>query len=102
MFWRESVAQEIKVNKVIAPTEDRVLLLWNDNEKKTESGIIIAGNSSQRHDCRVLKIVESANKFRQYIGDYAIVNSHSGIEIEHEGTKYVIVNNSEVHGIIEG
>jgi len=73
----------------IKPLADRVLILPAPAEEKTIGGIIMAVGHGTKDEEMVLKV-----------GDTVLYGKYAGTELEVEGTKYLIMRQSDVLAIL--
>jgi len=73
----------------IKPLADRVLILPAPAEEKTIGGIIVAVGHGTKDEEMVLKV-----------GDTVLYGKYAGTELEVEGTKYLIMRQSDVLAIL--
>ena len=73
----------------IKPLADRVLILPAPAEEKTIGGIIIAVGNGTKDEEMVLKV-----------GDTVLYGKYAGTELEVEGTKYLIMRQSDVLAVL--
>lgn len=88
----------------IKPLADRVLIQPAEAEKTTASGIVIP-NSSEKKPVRgkVIAVGEGTKDEKMVLkeGDNVLYGKYAGTEIEDGDTKYLIMRQSDVLGIIE-
>lgn len=86
--------------KVIKPLGDRVLILPQPKEEKTVNGIIIPDSckETQSHG-EVIAIGNSVKDLHE--GDTVLYNKHIGTEYESDGTKYMIIHESDILAIVK-
>ena len=87
----------------IKPLADRVLVLPAPAEEKTVGGIIIPDTAKEKP----LKgeIVAAGNGTKDEdmvlkVGDHVLYGKYAGTEIEFDGTKYLIMRQSDVLAVI--
>jgi len=73
----------------IKPLADRVLILPAPAEEKTIGGIVVAVGHGTKDEEMVLKV-----------GDTVLYGKYAGTELEVEGTKYLIMRQSDVLAIL--
>ena len=86
----------------IKPLADRVLVLPTAAEEKV-GGIIIPDTAKEKPLRGVIKAVGKGTKDEEMIlkaGDEVLYGKYSGTELEYEGTKYLIMRQSDVLAII--
>jgi chaperonin GroES len=87
----------------IKPLADRVLVLHAPAEEKI-GGIIIPDTAKEKPLHGIVKAAGHGTKDEEMIlkeGDEVLYGKYSGTEIELEGTKYLILRQSDVLAIIE-
>lgn len=88
----------------IKPLADRVLIQPTEAEKTTASGIVIP-DSSEKKPVRgkVIAVGEGTKDEKMVLkeGDNVLYGKYAGTEVEDGGTKYLIMRQSDVLGIIE-
>lgn len=88
----------------IKPLADRVLIEPAEAEKTTASGIVIP-DSSEKKPVRgkVIAVGEGTKDEKMVLkeGDNVLYGKYAGTEVEDGDTKYLIMRQSDVLGIIE-
>lgn len=87
----------------IKPLADRVLVLPADAEQKTASGIIIPDSAKEKPLQGTVKAIGHGTKDEEMVlkeGDTVLFGKYSGTEIEIEGTKYLIMRQSDVLAVL--
>ena len=88
----------------IKPLADRVLIQPAEAEKTTASGIVIP-DSSEKKPVRgkVIAVGEGPKDEKMVLkeGDNVLYGKYAGTEVEDGDTKYLIMRQSDVLGIIE-
>ena len=88
----------------IKPLADRVLIEPAEAEKTTASGIVIP-DSSEKKPVRgkVIAVGEGTKDEKMVLkeGDHVLYCKYAGTEVEDGDTKYLIMRQSDVLGIIE-
>ncbi|MCF0160446.1 MAG: co-chaperone GroES [Bacteroidaceae bacterium] len=87
----------------IKPLADRVLILPAPAETKTMSGIIIP-DSAKEKPLRG-EVIAAGNGTKDEamelkVGDVVLYGKYAGTELEHEGTKYLIMRQSDVLAVL--
>ena len=88
----------------IKPLADRVLILPAAAEEKTVGGIIIPDTAKEKPLRGIIKAVGKGTKDEEMIlkeGDEVLYGKYSGTELEFEGTKYLMMRQSDVLAVIE-
>ena len=77
---------------------DRVLLIDNEDHKKTASGIII---ESVNTGVNVKKLViKQWQEFPNLVGEKAVIGMHNGVSFDYDGEKLISVSDKEILAII--
>lgn len=87
----------------IQPLADRVLIQPAEAEQKTASGIIIPDTAKEKPQRGTVIAVGKGTKDHEMTvkeGDVVIYGKYSGTEIDVEGTKYLIMKESDIFAII--
>ena len=87
----------------IKPLADRVLVLPAPAEEKV-GGIIIPDTAKEKPLHGTIVAVGKGTKDEEMIlkaGDEVLYGRYSGIELEYEGTKYLMMRQSDVLAVIE-
>ncbi len=93
----------------IKPLDDRVLIKQSDAEEKTTGGIVLPDTAKEKPQRGKVvaagpgKMLKSGKigKISVKKGDEVFYGKYSGTEVEVDGQKYVIANESDILGIIE-
>lgn len=83
----------------IKPLADRVLLKPVSAEEKTVGGIIIPDSAKEKPAKAEVVAVGIGSKDEEMylsVGDVVLYGKYAGVEVEHEGEKYLIMRQSEV------
>ena len=87
----------------IKPLADRVVILPAPAEEKTIGGIIIPDTAKEKPRKGEVKAVGNGTKDEEMIlkeGDQVLYGKYAGTEIEIDGTKYLIMRQSDVLAIL--
>lgn len=87
----------------IKPLADRILILPTAVEEKTISGIIIPDSAKEKPLKGEVIAVGNGTKDEEMIlkaGDQVIYGKYAGTELDLDGTKYLIMRQSDVLAII--
>ena len=87
----------------IKPLADRVLVKPAEAEEKTASGIIIPDSAKEKPLKGEIIAAGKGTKDEEMVlkpGDHVLYGKYAGTEIELEGTKYLIMRQSDVLAII--
>lgn len=88
----------------IKPLADRVLISPTPAEEVTAAGIIIPDSAKEKPLKGTVIAVGPGTKDEQMTvsnGDEVLFGKYAGTEVELEGTKYLIMRQSDILGIIE-
>ena len=88
----------------IKPLADRVLVEPAAAEEKTVGGIIIPDTAKEKPLHGTIVAAGKGTKDEEMIlkaGDEVLYGKYSGTELEYEGTKYLMMRQSDVLAIIE-
>lgn len=89
----------------IKPLADRVLIEPTAAEEVTMGGIIIPDSAKEKPLKGKVLAVGHGTKDEEMIlkeGDVVLYGKYAGTEIEFEGTKYLMMRQSDVLAVIEG
>lgn len=92
----------------IKPLHDRVVIERVEAEEKTASGIVLPGSASEKPDLGIVvavgdgKILESGTKIPMCVkvGDKVVFGKYSGQQVKFDAKEYVIMNETDILGII--
>lgn len=87
----------------IKPLADRVLVLPAQAEEKV-GGIIIPDTAKEKPQHGTIVAAGQGTKDEAMIlkeGDQVLYGKYAGTELEHEGTKYLIMRQSDVLAVVE-
>ena len=87
----------------IKPLADRVVILPAPAEEKTIGGIIIPDTAKEKPLKGEVKAVGNGTKDEEMIlreGDQVLYGKYAGTDIEIDGTKYLIMRQSDVLAIL--
>ena len=87
----------------IKPLADRVLIEPAEAEQKPASGIIIPDTAKEKPQRGKVVAVGKGTKDHEMtvkVGDNVLYGKYSGTEIEFDGTKYMIMKESDIYAII--
>ncbi len=88
----------------IKPLADRVLISPTPAEEVTAAGIIIPDSAKEKPLKGTVIAVGNGTKDEEMIlktGDKVLFGKYAGTEVELEGTKYLIMRQADVLGVIE-
>ena len=87
----------------IKPLADRVLLLPDAAEEKSAGGIILPDSAKEKPLRGKVVATGNGTKDEEMVvkaGDAVLYGKYAGTEIEFEGTKYLIMRQSDILAII--
>ena len=87
----------------IKPLADRVLIKTTAPEEKTASGIIIPDSAKEKPLKGSVVAVGNGTKDEEMVlkvGDTVLYGKYAGTELEVEGTKYLIMRQSDVLAVL--
>lgn len=87
----------------VKPLADRVLILPAPAEEKTVGGIIIPDTAKEKPLQGEVVAVGNGTKDDEMVlkvGDHVLYGKYSGTELEYEGTKYLIMRQSDVLAVL--
>ena len=93
----------------LRPLDDRVIIKQLEAEEKTSGGIILPDTAKEKPQAgKVIavgpgKILDNGSRAAMSVkkNDEVIYSKYSGNDVEVEGTKYVILHESDILGIVE-
>lgn len=93
----------------LKPLADRVIVEPIEQEEKTQSGIYLPDTAKEKPQEGKVVAVGSGKVTAEgvkvpmtvKVGDRVIFASYAGTEVKQDGKKYLIMNESEILGIIE-
>lgn len=87
----------------IKPLEDRVLVLPQEAEQKTASGIIIPDSAKEKPQKGTVVAVGSGNKdttMQVKVNDTVLYGKYAGTELSVDGKDYLIMRQSDILAIV--
>ena len=93
---------------MLKPLGSRVIIKMIESEETTKSGIILAGNATEKP--QIAEVVEvgpgaevdgKLEKMLVKKGDKVVVNKYAGTEVKCEGENYIIVKQDDILAIAE-
>ena len=88
---------------MIKPLADRVLIEPKEAEEKTESGLYLPDNAKEKPQQGKVLAVGPGKKdepMEVKVGDSVLYGKYAGTEVTVEGTKYLIVKQSDILAIL--
>ena len=89
---------------MLKPLADRVLIEPKEAETKTAAGLYIPDTAKEKPLHGTIVAVGKGTKDEEMIlkaGDEVLYGKYSGTELEYEGTKYLMMRQSDVLAVIE-
>ena len=89
---------------MIKPLSDRVLVLPNPAEEVTAGGLIIPDTAKEKPLAgKIIAVGPGTKDVTKEVkaGDQIIYGKYSGTEVNHEGTTYIIMKQSEILAVVE-
>ncbi len=87
----------------IKPLADRVLIVHAPAETKTVGGIIIPDTAKEKPLQGEVVAVGNGTKDEEMVlkvGDQVLYGKYAGTEVEYEGTKYLIMRQSDIVAVL--
>ena len=93
---------------MLKPLGSRVIIKMIESEETTKSGIILAGNATEKP--QIAEVVEvgpgaevdgKLEKMLVKKGEKVVVNKYAGTEVKYEGENYIIVKQEDILAIAE-
>ena len=87
----------------IKPLADRVLIEPGTAETKTSSGIIIPDSAKEKPQKGTVVAVGKGTKENPItvkVGDQVLYGKYAGTELQHEGSDYLIMKESDILAIV--
>ena len=93
---------------MLKPLGSRVIIKMIESEETTKSGIVLAGNATEKP--QIAEVVEvgpgaevdgKLEKMLVKKGDKVVVNKYAGTEVKYEGENYIIVKQEDILAIAE-
>jgi chaperonin GroES len=93
----------------LKPLDDRIVIKQSEAEEKTSGGIILPDTAKEKPQIGKVveigpgKLLENGKRAKMSVKkkDEVIYAKYGGNEIEIDGEKYVILRESDIHGIVE-
>ena len=94
----------------IRPLYDRVVVRRKEEETTTASGIVLPGSATEKpNEGEVIAIGEGKlldnGELRPVgvsVGDKILFGTYSGNNVKVDGEEFIILNEGEIYGVIEG
>ena len=93
----------------LKPLDDRIVIKQSEAEERTSGGIILPDTAKEKPQIGKVveigpgKLLENGKRAKMSVKkkDEVIYARYGGNEVEIDGEKYVILRESDVHGIVE-
>ena len=93
----------------LKPLDDRIVIKQSEAEEKTTGGIILPDTAKEKPQIgKVIetgpgKLLDNGKRAKMSVKkkDEVIYARYGGNEVEIDGEKYVILRESDIHGIVE-
>lgn len=93
----------------IRPLNDRVVVRRKEEEEKTAGGIVLPGSAKEKPNQGEVvavgpgKLLDNGERSQVSlkVGDKVLFGQYSGNNVKIDGEEYVIMNESEIFGVIE-
>ena len=93
----------------LKPLDDRIVIKQSDAEEKTSGGIILPDTAKEKPQIGTVietgpgKLLDNGKRGKMSVKkkDEVIYARYGGNEVEIDGEKYVILRESDIHGIVE-
>ena len=88
----------------IKPLGARVVIKQVEVEKKTESGILLTGNSGEKPQFAEILAVgpgTADEAMELAVGDKVVFSQYAGTPVKYEGVEYIIMNQRDILAKIE-
>jgi chaperonin GroES len=93
----------------LKPLDDRIVIKQSEAEEKTTGGIILPDTAKEKPQIGTVietgpgKLLDNGKRGKMSVKkkDEVIYAKYGGNEIEIDGEKYVILRESDIHGIVE-
>ena len=92
----------------IKPLCDRVVIKMTEAEETTKSGIILAGNATEKPGvAEVVAVgpggVVDGNEVKMYleVGQKVLISKYAGTEVKLDGEEFTILRQSDVLAVVE-
>jgi chaperonin GroES len=93
----------------LKPLDDRIVIKQSEAEEKTTGGIILPDTAKEKPQIGTVietgpgKLLDNGKRAKMSVKkkDEVIYARYGGNEVEIDGEKYVILRESDIHGIVE-
>ncbi len=93
----------------LKPLDDRIVIKQSEAEEKTTGGIILPDTAKEKPQIGTVietgpgKLLDNGKRGKMSVKkkDEVIYARYGGNEVEIDGEKYVILRESDIHGIVE-
>jgi chaperonin GroES len=93
----------------LKPLDDRIVIKQSEAEEKTTGGIILPDTAKEKPQIGTVietgpgKLLDNGKRGKMSVKkkDEVIYARYGGNEVEIDGEKYVILRESDIHGVVE-
>ena len=93
----------------LKPLDDRIVIKQSEAEEKTTGGIILPDTAKEKPQIGTVietgpgKLLDNGKRAKMSVKkkDEVIYAKYGGNEVEIDGEKYVILRESDIHGVVE-
>ncbi len=86
---------------MLKPLHENVILIKEEAEKKTASGIILTDNSEKKSNIAAVVAVGEDVKSEIKVNDRVVYKEYSGTNVEMDDKKYIIIEAEDILAIVE-
>ena len=86
---------------MLKPLHENVILIKEEAEKKTASGIILTDNSEKKSNIATVVAVGEDVKSEIKVNDRVVYKEYSGTNVEMDDKKYIIIEAEDILAIVE-
>lgn len=86
---------------MLKPLHENVILIKEEAEKKTASGIILTDNSEKKSNIAAVAAVGEDVKSEIKVNDRVVYKEYSGTNVEMDDKKYIIIEAEDILAIVE-
>ena len=86
---------------MLKPLHENVILIKEEAEKKTASGIILTDNSEKKSNIAAVVAVGEDVESEIKVNDRVVYTEYSGTNVEMDDKKYIIIEAEDILAIVE-
>ncbi|MCI8271475.1 MAG: co-chaperone GroES [Erysipelotrichaceae bacterium] len=86
---------------MLKPLHENVILIKEEAEKKTASGIILTDNSEKKSNIAAVVAVGEDVESEIKVNDRVVYKEYSGTNVEMDDKKYIIIEAEDILAIVE-